>query len=48
MLEESVSFAKAGSGKGQLFLAYRKGGPTLGLCEVAFKGGQYVWAGCLY
>ena len=44
MLEESVSFAKAVSGKGQLYLAYRKGGPPLGLCEVAFKGGQCTWA----
>jgi hypothetical protein len=38
MLEEPVSFGK-GNGKGKLFLAYRKAGAPLGLCEVTFKGG---------
>lgn len=47
MLEESVSFgSKAGSsgGKGQLYLAYRKGHTPLGMCEVTFKGGAYTVA----
>lgn len=52
MLEESVSFgSKAGSsgGKGQLYLAYRKGHTPLGMCEVTFKGGAYtvaLWLFC--